>query len=119
MRRVLALGLILVALVVSGCGGTRLSTQRSVPVAPTPLIAATPTTTPVVVATTQVQIAQAQAAQLEVAEQHYATCLAYAGLNQSLVESSTSTNSPVAPLCSTAGLSPAEAQVIRGLLAEA
>jgi len=84
-----------------------------------PLIA-TPSPVPVTSATwTPVVAAKTQAAQLEVAEEQYATCVAYAGLNQGLVGSSSPTTVPVTPSCSTTGLTPPEAEQIENLVYQA
>jgi len=84
-----------------------------------PLIA-TPTPMPVTTATwTPVVAAQTQAAQLEVAEEQYATCVADAGLNQGLVGSSSPATARVTPSCSTAGLTPPEAEQIEDMVFQA
>ncbi len=84
-----------------------------------PLIA-TPSTIPAINATwTPVVAAQTQAAQLEVAEEQYATCFAYAGLNRGLVESSSPATAPVSPSCSTSGLTLPEAEQIKNLVLQA
>ena len=88
MRRLAALSFVLAAgLAVSACGHTPVAAPDRVPVLPTPLISTAPTTSPgtaVAVAWTPEVAAQIQAAQLEAAEEQYAACFAYAGLDQSL-----------------------------------
>lgn len=87
---------------------------------PAPLVA-TPSTLPAAptVAWAPVRIAQNQAAQLEVAEVQYATCVAYAGLDRGLVTTTEPAPTPVVASCSTAGLTPAVAEDIQGLMMEA
>jgi len=119
MFRMRPLGLVVVAgLLVSACGGAALSAQKSAKVTDEPLIA-NATTTGVVVATTPVQAAQNQAVQLAAAEEQYATCFAYGGLDQSLAAGAVSTTTPVAPSCPSAGLTPAEVQQIQDLILQA
>ncbi len=115
-----ALGLVLAAgLLASACDATTLSARKGPTVAAEPLIAAeTPTTMAVTMAWTPVQAAQNQAAQLEAAEEHYAMCYAYAGLDQSLVADTLPVNAPVVQSCSTTGLTPDEVQQIQGLIVE-
>jgi hypothetical protein len=113
MRRVLAMGFVIVAgLTLSACGGTP-SAHNAVQVMPQPLIA-TPPTVPTG-ALMPVQVAQTQAAQLAVSEVQYATCYAYAGLDGGL----TSTTTLVAQTCPTYGLTSVEVQQIQGLLTTA
>jgi hypothetical protein len=64
-------------------------------------------------------VAQDQAAQLEVAEEQYATCVAYAGLDRDLVPTAETSHMPASASCSTAGLTPAVAQDIQGLMMQA
>ena len=89
-------------------------------VMPQPLVAmpsALPTAS--TVAWAPVRVAQNQADQLEVAEEQYATCVAYAGLDQSLVATTEPPHTSVVASCSTNGLSPAVAQDIQGLMMQA
>lgn len=119
MRRVLAVGLVVGGLLASACGGGTLTAHRGATVMSVPLIA-TPSAVPMTTAAwTPVVAAQTQAAQLEVAEEQYATCYAYGGLNQGLVESSTAVTTPVMPSCSTTGLTQAEAEQIKTLVLQA
>jgi len=103
MRPLPALGLLLAAgLAASACGGAGSAAPQAVPVMPTPLVSAAPTPA-VVVAWTPVVAVQEQAAQLEAAEEQYATCFAYAGLNQDLAGAPWRADAAVVQSCSTAG----------------
>jgi hypothetical protein len=117
MRRGFVLGIVVLAgLTASACGGDTLKAHKGATVTAQPLIA--PVTIPptaMAVAGTPVVAAQNKAAQLEVAEQQYATCFAYAGLDQGLVGTALPSNTLVES-CSTAGLTPAEVQVIQELI---
>ena len=62
----------------------------------------------------QVWNAPVQAAHLEMVEEQYATCFSYAGLDQSLTNTTTS----IGDACSSSGLTQTEAQQIRGLIME-
>jgi len=64
----------------------------------------------------QVWDAQVQAFALEAAEQQYATCFSYAGLDQDLA--GYSPPAPIGTACSTAGLTQPEAQEIQSLIME-
>ncbi len=119
MRPLPALGLLLAAgLAASACGGAGSAAPQAVPVMPTPLVSAAPTPA-VVVAWTPVVAVQEQAAQLEAAEEQYATCFAYAGLNQDLAGAPWRADAAVVQSCSTAGLTPAEVQDIQDLMMHA
>lgn len=117
MRRLLTLGLAIVAgLTVTACGEATSVAYKGPEVMPAPLITTeTPTTAALAVVWTPVQAAQAQAAQLEAAEEQYATCFAYAGLDQGLRQA----NMRVGQSCSTAGLTSAEVRLIQVLIMEA
>lgn len=119
MRRVLVLAAAIVAgFTLSACGGLA-AVQKAVPVMPQPLIANTPPVPTAVAARwAPVQTTQADAARLEVAEVQYATCYAYAGLDQGLIPNIASTTAPVDQTCSTYGLSSAEVREIQDLLTE-
>ncbi len=123
MRRLAALSFVLAAgLAVSACGHTTVAAHDRVPVMPTPLVSTAPTTSPataVAVAWTPEVAGQIQAAQLEAAEEQYAACFAYAGLDQSLAGVSLRPDMPVVVSCSTAGLTPAEVQEIQNLILQA
>ncbi len=121
MRGASALSTIVVGgLLLAACGGTTPSAIQGIPVRPTPLISTPTTITPAVDgAWTPVRVAETQAAQLEAAEVQYATCYAYAGLNQGLVENTVSTNGPVIETCSTDGLTTPEVQQIQALIIQA
>jgi hypothetical protein len=121
MRGASALSTVVIGgLLLSACNGDAPSTHQGIAVRPAPLIS-TPTTitTAVDVAWTPVRVAETQAAQLEASEVLYATCYAYAGLNQGLVGNTVSTNTPVMETCSTAGLTKAEVQQIQDLIVQA
>ena len=120
MRRVLAAGLFLVAcLVLAACGAAPLDANQATPVTPVPLIATSVTSAPATaLAWTPVVAGQYQAAQLEVAEEQYATCFTYAGLDQGLVGNTPGANTPVIETCPTYGLAPAVTQEIQGLIME-
>jgi hypothetical protein len=117
MRRVLAPGFAIVAgLTLSACGGAS-PAQKAVSVMPQPLIANTPpVATAVAVGWTPVQTAQAEAAQLQAAETQYATCYAYAGLDQGLIQDTVPTTMALSQSCATYGLSSAEVWQIQDLL---
>jgi len=68
---------------------------------------------------TPVVAAQTQAAQLAVAEEQYATCVAYAGLNQSLVATSGPAAAPVTTSCVPTGLTSPESDQIENLVLQA
>jgi hypothetical protein len=116
MRRVLALGFgIVTCFTMSACGGA--TTAQVVPVTDQPLIANAPTIpTAVAVGWTPVQTAQAEAAQLQAAETQYATCYAYAGLDQGLIQDTVPTTMALSQSCATYGLSSAEVWQIQDLL---
>jgi hypothetical protein len=136
MRRVIAPGLAAAALTMSACGGSTLSAHRVVPVTAVPPMVTT-TTAPQVDAAcsriapsdqcrlestaihvwTEVQTAQAQAAQLQDAEEQYATCISYAALDQSLA-GTTAANTPVWTACPTTGLTSAVVLQIQQLIME-
>ncbi len=82
-----------------------------------PLIA-TVTTNPTaeVAAWAPVVSGQTQASQLEAAEAQYATCYAYAGLDQGLVGNAVRTNPGLVQSCSTTGLTQAEVRLIQELI---
>lgn len=65
---------------------------------------------------TQVITAQAQANALEGAEQRYATCFSYAGLNQDLAVGAEPITTPGWQTCPTTGLTPAVVQEIQLIL---
>jgi hypothetical protein len=138
MLRVIAPGLVIVAgLTMSACGGSTLSTQRAAPVTAAPPMVTT-TTAPHVDAAcsqmappaqcrlestaihvwTEVQSAQAQATQLQGAEEQYATCISYAALDQSLAGRTTPANAPVWKACPTTGLTSAVVLQIQQLIME-
>lgn len=119
MRRVLAPGFAIVAcFTLSACGGATI-VQKAVRVMPQPLIANAPTIPAALAAgRTQEQTAQNEAAQLEAAQTQYATCYAYAGLDQGLIESTVSITTPLGQSCSTEGLSSVEVRQIQDLLME-
>ncbi len=119
MRRPPALGLLLAAgLALSACGAATSAAPRGVPVMPTPLVPSAPTPA-VVVAWTPVVAVQNQATELETAEEQYATCFAYAGLDQDLAGGLWHADAPVVQSCSTAGLTSAEVQEIQSLMMQA
>jgi len=119
MHRVLGLGIVIVAgLTLSACVSTR-TAHKAAPVTSPPLIAnATTIPTASAVAWTPVQAAQTQAAQLAAAEEQYATCFAYAGLDRGLIEDTVATTTPVMQSCSSYGLSSVEVRQIQDLLME-
>jgi hypothetical protein len=130
-------GLIILASVACACSGPTSGANQAAQGASAPLI--TTTTTPhvdpacrlstptgqcrlestAIAVWTEVQNAQAQAAQLQVAEQQYATCVNYAALDRSLAGSAVPANAPVWKSCPTTGLTPAEVHEILGLIMEA
>jgi hypothetical protein len=115
MRRVLAPGFaIVVALALSACGAADLTAQTAPTVVPSPP-SRTTTTTAAPVAW-NVQLAEDQATQLEMAEQHYATCYTDAALEQSLVQNVGAANAPFVQSCATTGLTSAEVQNIQSLI---
>ena len=119
MRRLPVLGLSIVAcLTLSACGGATVAAPESVPVSPAPLVSTTPIPA-VVVAHTPVQVAQVQAAQLEAAEEQYATCFVYAALDQGLALNTGRADAPVVQSCSPGGLTWAEVHEIQGLIMQA
>jgi hypothetical protein len=124
MRRRAPIVLAVVGLTVSACGGSTLTAHKGVAVMPMPLIETTTTTTvsatsAVAVAGAPVQVGQTQATQLEAAEEQYALCFAYARLDQALTQDTLQATTPVAPSCSTSGLTAAEVQVIQDLIVKA
>lgn len=119
MRPLPTLGLLLAAgLAVSACGGAGSPAPQAVPVMPTPLVSGAPTSA-VVDAWSPVVAGQDQAAQLEAAEEQYATCFAYAGLDQDLAGGPWRADAPVVQSCSTAGLTAPEVQDIQELILQA
>jgi hypothetical protein len=66
-----------------------------------------------------VQLAQSQAANLEAAEEQYATCYTYAALEQGLAGYSLRADVPVVQSCRTAGLSEKEVRQIQDLIVSA
>jgi len=118
--RVLAPLVVVIGLLASSCGAGSMSAHGATKVMPEPLVAM-PSTLPAASTVTwaPVRVAQNQAAALEVAEEQYATCVAYAGLDQSLVTATEPTHTPAVASCSTAGLTPAVAQDIQGLMMQA
>jgi hypothetical protein len=136
--RVIVPGVVVAAaLTMCACGGSTLSAHKSVPVTAVPPMVTT-TTAPHVDAAcsriappdqcrlesaaihvwTEVQTAQAQAAQLQDAEEQYATCISYAALDQSLAGGTTPANMPVWTACPTTGLTSAVALQIQQLIVE-
>ena len=114
-----ALGLLLATgLAVASCAGAPSAAPRAVPVMPAPMVSTAPTPA-VVVAWTPVVAVQNQAAELEAAEIRYATCFAYAGLDQDLAGAPWRAGAPVVQTCPTAGLTSAEVQEIQGLMMQA
>jgi hypothetical protein len=103
----------------TACGATTLEVQQGTTVMPAPLVSPS-TTIPAVTtaAWTPVVAAQYQAAQVEGAEEQYATCFTYAGLDQGLVGNTPGANTPLIQSCPTYGLTPAVAQEIQGLIME-
>lgn len=101
----------------SACGDAPSAAPKGATVTAEPLIA-TVTTTPTaeVVAWAPVVSGQTQASQLEAAEEQYATCYAYAGLDQGLVGNAAPANTDLVQSCSTAGLTPAEVALIQELI---
>jgi hypothetical protein len=118
MGRVLAVGLIVSGLVLAACGESPQAAHRGTTVMSVPLISSPSPIPDTSAAWTPVVAAQTQAAQLAVAEEQYATCVAYAGLNQSLVVSS-GPAAPVTPSCLPTGLTPPEADQIENLVLQA
>ena len=94
MGRVLAVGLIVSGLVLAACGESPQAAHRGTTVMSVPLIASPSPIPDTSAAWTPVVAAETQAAQLAVAEEQYATCVAYAGLNQSLVAASGAVAAP-------------------------
>ncbi len=119
MSRVLAVGLIVTGLVLAACGESPQAAHRGTTVMSVPLIASPSPIPDTSAAWTPVVAAQTQAAQLAVAEEQYATCVAYAGLNQSLVASPGPAAAPVTPSCLPTGLTPPEAEQIENLVLQA
>ncbi len=106
-------------LMLAGCGATTLDAHQATPVTPVPLISTSITIPAATTAAwTPTVAAQYQAAQLESAEEQYATCFTYAGLDQGLVENTSGTNTPVIESCPTYGLTPAVTHEIQGLIME-
>jgi hypothetical protein len=120
MRRIAVLVIGSACLLLSACGDTSLNAQSSVTVLPQASSSPTPmVTTAASGPWMPVEAAQAQAADLEAAEQDYAICYSDAGLNQGLVEDALPTSTSVVESCSTTGLPPALAQQIQELLVQA
>lgn len=121
MRPLPVLGFAIVAgLAVSGCGHATVAAHKVTAVMPTPLTStSTVTATAAAVAWTPVQVAQTQAAQLEAAEEQYATCFVYAGLDQGVTGDTVGARAPVMQSCLTTGLTSAEVQEIQDLIIEA
>ena len=128
MRRMLGLGLVVAAgLMASACGAPGLDAHRGATVTTSAQTSLTgvvcyPST---VTQGCQIEPAEAamwarvwdapvQAAHLEMAEELYATCFSYAGLDQDLTDATT----PVGEACPSQGLTPTEVQQIRGLIME-
>ena len=137
MRRWIAPGLVIAAALMSACGGSTLSTHKDVPVTAVPPMVTTTTAPHVDPACsqiappdqcrleltaihvwTEVQAAQAQAMQLQDAEEHYAACISYAALDQSLAGRTTPANTPVWTACPTTGLTSAVVLQIQQLIME-
>jgi hypothetical protein len=116
MRRMVALGFVLVV-GLAACGAPTLVSQTSPTVVPASPSRTTTTTAVPVVWT--VQLAQTQAAQLAAAESQYATCYTDAALDQGLAGSPVHAGIPVVQSCSTAGLTSVEVQQIQALIMEA
>jgi hypothetical protein len=102
----------------AACGSVNPTAQKTPTVTAEPLIVA-PTAIALSDVRTPEVVAQNEAARLAVAEEEYATCFAYAALDQSLVGNATPSAAPVTESCSTAGLTPAEVQEIQGLIVHA
>jgi hypothetical protein len=137
MRRALIPGLVILAGVACGCSGPTPEARQAAQGVSAPLN--TTTTTPqvdpacrqstptgqcrlestAIAVWTEVQNAQAQAAQLQASEQQYATCVSYAALDRSLAASAIPANAPVWKSCPTTGLTPAEVHEILGLIMQA
>jgi hypothetical protein len=118
MGRVFAVGLLVSGFVLAACGENSQAAHRATTVMSVPLIASPSPIPDTGAAWTPVVAAQTQAAQLAVAEEQYATCVAYAGLNQSLVAASASGASPFTS-CATTGLNAPIAAQIQTLVVQA
>jgi len=120
MRRLPARGLAIIAcLTLSACRATTVAAHERVSVMPTPLVSTAPIPAVAVAWRTPVLVGQSQAAQLEAAEEQYAICFVYAGLDQNLAGGTGGADAPVVQSCSTAGLTSAEVQEIQGLIMQA
>jgi len=110
---------IIACLTLSACGSATVASHESVPVMPTPLVSTAPIPAVAVAWRTPVLVGQSQAAQLEAAEEQYAICFVYAGLDQNLAEDTGGADAPIVQSCSPAGLTSTEVQEIQGLIMQA
>jgi hypothetical protein len=121
VRRMLVLSVVVgSSFLAAACGVTSPTAHKSTTVTAEPLIVApAPTAIAVTDVRTPEVVAQNEAAQLAVAEEQYATCFAYAALDQSLVGNAAPSTVPVTQSCSTAGLTRGEVQEIQDLIVHA
>jgi len=115
VRRLPALGFAIIAgITMCACGGATWSAHGGATAPVSTPTSSTPTEVDVV--WTPVLAAQTQAADLEAAEQRYATCFSYAALDQDLSGTTSSASTPPVQSCSTSGLTSTEVQIIQDLI---